>query len=170
MVCAKPRQAEPLPRLLHLAAIPEHHPKRTACLPNNWISLFGGSAWTFDERSGEYYLHLFASKQPDLNYRNPQVLEEVKRIMRFWLNKGHLRLPLRRDQHHLEVVAEGQQKADRQGQRVLHLPAGAHTRCCAPCGARCSRSTTALPWARRCFVTPQMGKDLVRRGSAASWT
>lgn len=56
--------------------------------PNNWISLFGGSAWEYDEQSGEYYLHLFAKKQPDLNYRNPKVLEEIKGILRFWLDKG----------------------------------------------------------------------------------
>ncbi len=56
--------------------------------PNNWISLFGGSCWEFDEKSGEYYLHLFAKKQPDLNYRNPKVMEEIKGIMRFWLGKG----------------------------------------------------------------------------------
>ncbi len=56
--------------------------------PNNWISLFGGSAWTLDETSGEYYLHLFAKKQPDLNYHNPKVLGEIEDIMRFWLDKG----------------------------------------------------------------------------------
>lgn len=56
--------------------------------PNNWISLFGGSAWTLDSQSGEYYLHLFAKKQPDLNYHNPKVLGEIEGIMRFWLDKG----------------------------------------------------------------------------------
>jgi oligo-1,6-glucosidase len=56
--------------------------------PNNWISLFGGSAWEPDELSGEYYLHLFAKKQPDLNYHNPKVIEEIKDIMRFWLERG----------------------------------------------------------------------------------
>ena len=56
--------------------------------PNNWMSLFGGSAWTLDEQSGEYYLHLFAPEQPDLNYRNPKVLEEIEGVMRFWLGKG----------------------------------------------------------------------------------
>lgn len=56
--------------------------------PNNWISLFGGSCWEYDGQSGEYYMHLFAKKQPDLNYRNPKVLEEIKDIMRFWLGKG----------------------------------------------------------------------------------
>ena len=63
-------------------------PKKNGGPPNNWMSLFGGSAWTLDEQSGEYYLHLFAKEQPDLNYRNPKVLEEIKNVMRFWLNKG----------------------------------------------------------------------------------
>lgn len=56
--------------------------------PNNWISLFGGSCWEYDGKSGEYYMHLFAKKQPDLNYRNPIVLDEMKDVMRFWLDKG----------------------------------------------------------------------------------
>ena len=56
--------------------------------PNNWSGFFGGGTWQYDELSGEYYLHLFAKNQPDLNYRNPKVLEEVKDIMRFWLDKG----------------------------------------------------------------------------------
>lgn len=63
-------------------------PAKDGKAPNNWISLFGGSCWEYDELSGEYYLHLFAKKQPDLNYRNPKVLEEIKAIMRFWLEKG----------------------------------------------------------------------------------
>ena len=56
--------------------------------PNNWTGFFQGSTWEFDPRSGEYYLHLFHKKQPDLNYRNPGVIEEIKGIMRFWLDKG----------------------------------------------------------------------------------
>jgi oligo-1,6-glucosidase len=56
--------------------------------PNNWTSFFMEGAWTFDELRGEYYLHLFHKKQPDLNYRNPRVLEEVKRILKFWLDRG----------------------------------------------------------------------------------
>lgn len=56
--------------------------------PNNWTSFFLGSAWEFDPKSGEYYLHLFDKKQPDLNFENPKVIEEVKDIMRFWLDKG----------------------------------------------------------------------------------
>ena len=57
-------------------------------LPNNWDSNFEGKAWTWDEVRGEYYLHLFAVKQPDLNMDNPKVREEVKKILRFWLEMG----------------------------------------------------------------------------------
>lgn len=56
--------------------------------PNNWLSLFEGKAWEYDEKVGEYYLHLFAKKQPDLNMDNPKVREEVKGIMEFWLSMG----------------------------------------------------------------------------------
>ncbi len=62
--------------------------KANGRLPNNWDSLFEGKAWQFDEVRGEYYLHLFAIEQPDLNMDNPLVREEVKKILRFWLDKG----------------------------------------------------------------------------------
>ena len=56
--------------------------------PNNWESTFGGSAWTYDEVREAYYLHLFDSKQPDLNWRNPLVREAVQEICQFWLERG----------------------------------------------------------------------------------
>lgn len=56
--------------------------------PNNWPSFFGGNAWEFDEETGEYYLHLFTRKQPDLNWENEKVREDVYQLMRFWLDKG----------------------------------------------------------------------------------
>lgn len=56
--------------------------------PNNWQSKFGGSAWAFDEKSGQYYLHLFAREQADLNWENPSVREEIKKVMQFWAEKG----------------------------------------------------------------------------------
>lgn len=56
--------------------------------PNNWMATFPGDGWTFNEQRGEYYLHLFAVEQPDLNHDNPAVREEVKKIMRFWLDLG----------------------------------------------------------------------------------
>lgn len=57
-------------------------------LPNNWTGFFGGSCWAYDDRSGAYYLHLFAPHQADLNYHEPKVLEEVKEVLRFWLDRG----------------------------------------------------------------------------------
>ncbi|GFF81241.1 alpha-glucosidase [Aspergillus lentulus] len=60
----------------------ERHP------PNNWRSYFGGSAWTYDEQTGEYYLHLFAREQPDLNWENPRVRKAVHEIVRYWLEHG----------------------------------------------------------------------------------
>ncbi len=56
--------------------------------PNNWDSLFEGKAWEYVPSRGQYYLHIFAKKQPDLNMDNPKVREEVKDIMRFWLDMG----------------------------------------------------------------------------------
>jgi alpha-glucosidase len=56
--------------------------------PNNWLSEFGGSAWAFDEVSGQYYYHAFLSSQPDLNWRNAQVRSAMHEVMRFWLKRG----------------------------------------------------------------------------------
>jgi len=56
--------------------------------PNNWRSLFGGSAWELDPISGEYYLHLFSKAQPDLNWENPKVREGLFEMMQFWVDKG----------------------------------------------------------------------------------
>ena len=56
--------------------------------PNNYRAFFGGPAWTLDEATGQYYLHYFAAKQPDLNWENPEVRTEVYDLMRFWLDKG----------------------------------------------------------------------------------
>ncbi|MDD2971873.1 MAG: alpha-glucosidase [Lachnospiraceae bacterium] len=61
---------------------------RKGKLPNNWDSLFEGKAWEYVPERDQYYLHLFAKKQPDLNMDNPKVREEVKGIMRFWLDMG----------------------------------------------------------------------------------
>lgn len=56
--------------------------------PNNWDSIFGGPAWTYDEAREQWYLHLFDKNQPDLNWRNPDVREDVKDVITWWLEKG----------------------------------------------------------------------------------
>ncbi|HEX3096628.1 MAG TPA: alpha-amylase family glycosyl hydrolase [Usitatibacter sp.] len=56
--------------------------------PNNWLSCFGGSAWEFDAATGQYYYHAFLKEQPDLNWRNPAVVEAMLGVLRFWLDRG----------------------------------------------------------------------------------
>ncbi len=56
--------------------------------PNNWIATFGGSAWTHDERRGQWYLHSFYPEQPDLDWRNPDVVEAMAGVVRFWRERG----------------------------------------------------------------------------------
>ncbi|MGB7442427.1 MAG: alpha-glucosidase [Coleofasciculaceae cyanobacterium] len=56
--------------------------------PNNWLSTFGGSAWTWDEQRQQYYLHNFLTEQPDLNWYNPEVVEAILDTARFWLDLG----------------------------------------------------------------------------------
>lgn len=56
--------------------------------PTNWESIFSGPAWTFDEKTRQYYLHLYAEKQPDLEWENPEVRKELYRMVNWWLEKG----------------------------------------------------------------------------------
>jgi alpha-glucosidase len=56
--------------------------------PNNWVAAFGGPAWSRDERSGRWYLHSFYPEQPDLDWRNPEVVEAMQGVVRFWLDRG----------------------------------------------------------------------------------
>lgn len=63
-------------------------PKPDGSPPNNWVSVFGGPAWQFDETTGQYYLHSFLKQQPDLNWRNPEVREAMLDNMKFWLDMG----------------------------------------------------------------------------------
>ncbi len=56
--------------------------------PNNWLSVFGGSAWEWDERTSQYYYHAFLKEQPDLNWRNPEVQQAMLDAIRFWLERG----------------------------------------------------------------------------------
>ncbi|HSK39692.1 MAG TPA: alpha-amylase family glycosyl hydrolase [Arenibaculum sp.] len=56
--------------------------------PNNWLSNFGGSGWAFDDATGQYYYHAFLDEQPDLNWRNPEVVRAMHDVLRFWLDRG----------------------------------------------------------------------------------
>lgn len=56
--------------------------------PNNWESFFGGSAWEYDDQTDQYYYHSFAKEQADLNWNNPEVVKEIKRILNFWIDQG----------------------------------------------------------------------------------
>ena len=70
----------------------EDHTSNSSCLahhyPNSLKSAFGGSAWEYDEATGQYYAHLFAKEQPDLNWENPKVRSEIHNMMNWWLDKG----------------------------------------------------------------------------------
>jgi alpha-glucosidase len=63
-------------------------PKPGGSPPNNWLSNFGGGAWEWDEKTGQYYYHAFLKEQPDLNWRNPEVQNAMLRVLRFWLERG----------------------------------------------------------------------------------
>lgn len=63
-------------------------PGKDGAEPNNWVSMFGGSAWEYDAATDEYYLHLFSRRQPDLNWENPRVRREIYDMMTWWLEKG----------------------------------------------------------------------------------
>lgn len=63
-------------------------PKPDGSPPNNWINVFGGSSWTFSKPRNQYYLHDFTSRQPNLNWRNPEVEAEMFDVLRYWISKG----------------------------------------------------------------------------------
>ncbi len=83
--------------------------------PNNWKSTFGGSAWEFDAASGEWYLHSFLREQPDLNFRNREVVAAMHDVIRFWLDRGV-------DGFRVDVIA--QMIKDAQFRDNIEVPAG----------------------------------------------
>ncbi|XP_037955939.1 maltase A3-like [Teleopsis dalmanni] len=74
--------------------------------PTNWISVFRGSMWTWNDKRQAYYLHQFHAKQPDLNYRNPKVREVMKDVLRFWLRKGAAGFRVDAIPHAYEIEAD----------------------------------------------------------------
>ena len=83
-------------------------------VPNNWTSCFQGSAWELDEKTNEYYLHLFSKKQPDLNWENPALRQELYKMINWWLDKGiaGFRVDainfIKKDQRYLDGPVDGQ--------------------------------------------------------------
>ena len=65
-----------------------HEPGAAGGPPTNWLSEFGGSAWELDRATGQYYYHAYLKQQPDLNFRNPRVQQELLNVLRFWLERG----------------------------------------------------------------------------------
>ena len=57
-------------------------------VPNNWLSVFRGSAWEWSEVRQQFYYHAFTKEQPDLNYWNPAIIQEMKDVLKFWTDKG----------------------------------------------------------------------------------
>jgi alpha-glucosidase len=97
--------------------------------PNNWLSAFGGPAWTFDDASGEYYLHGFLPEQPDLDWWNDELREEFDRILRFWFDRGiagfridvaHRIVKDRKLRHNLPVTEDDHPHVRALGQRQTH--------------------------------------------------
>ncbi|MHA6529440.1 glycoside hydrolase family 13 protein [Paenibacillus sp. BAC0078] len=90
--------------------------------PNNWSSIFSGPAWELDESTGEYYLHLFSRKQPDLNWENPKLREALYKMIAFWLDKGVD--GLRMDVINMISKVEGLPSAHREGLAPGELASG----------------------------------------------
>ncbi|HEY3312758.1 MAG TPA: alpha-amylase family glycosyl hydrolase [Anaerolineales bacterium] len=89
--------------------------------PNNWGSVFGGPAWTLDEKTGQYYLHQFVPEQPELNWRNPPTEQAMLDVLRFWLLRGVD--GMRMDVIHFIIKDEALRDNPSNQQTDLHLPA-----------------------------------------------
>lgn len=74
--------------------------------PSNWVAVFRGSAWEWNAERGEYYLHQFHKKQPDLNFREPRVQQAMKEVLEFWLKKGAAGFRIDAVQHSVEIRPE----------------------------------------------------------------
>jgi glycosidase len=126
--------------------------------PNNWVSSFGGPAWT-RVADGQWYLHLFAAEQPDLNWEDPEVPAEFARIIRFWLDRGA-------DGFRMDVAHGMAKPEDLPDMTVLRPPGDRNhegdpvstSRTCTTTCAACARSWTSTP-ARWWWVRPGSAVD-----------
>ena len=110
--------------------------------PNNWRSFFSGSAWELDEATGEYYLHLFSRKQPDLNWENPEVRQAVYAMMRWWLDRGvdGFRMDVINMISKDPALPDGEPGELRPSAASTTSAGRASTSSCRRCTARCSRA------------------------------
>ena len=105
-------------------ARPGHEPDTPGAEPNQWGSYFGGSAWEYDPKRGEYYFHQFSKKQPDLNWENPEVRKAVYKMMNWWMDRGI-------DGFRMDVITLISKKVDKngrlpgeEGSEIADLPVG----------------------------------------------
>jgi glycosidase len=101
-------------------------PKPDGSPPNNWLSVFGGSAWELDERTGQYYRHSFLREQPDLNWRHPPLRAAMLDVMRFWLERGVDGFRVDAVQFLLKDPAERDNPPNTGGGARAHKPLGAY--------------------------------------------
>jgi len=101
-------------------------PKPGGAPPNNWLSVFGGSAWELDERTGQYYRHSFLREQPDLNWRHPPLRAALMDVMRFWLDRGVDGFRVDAVQFMLKDPAERDNPPNPGGAGRAHKPLGAY--------------------------------------------
>jgi alpha-glucosidase len=92
--------------------------------PNNWLSVFGGPAWSLDKATGQYYLHTFLPSQPDLNWRNPGLREAMHDVLRFWIDRGvdGFRIDAAHYVGKDELLRDN--PAAKPGAKVMHRPMG----------------------------------------------
>ena len=168
---------QPEARLVLVAARPRRAWRRVrpGAEPTNWGSFFGGSAWEFDEATGEYYLHLFSQKQPDLNWENPEVRAAVYEMMRWWLDRGV-------DGFRMDVINMISKDTALPDGPVLHgglfgdgspfyIAARASTSSCRRCTARSSPAArTCCSPSARCPASPWTTPSCSPTPPGARWT
>ena len=105
-------------------AKPGHEPGTPGAEPNQWGSYFGGSAWEYDPKRGEYFFHQYSKKQPDLNWENPEVRKAVYKMMNWWMDRGI-------DGFRMDVITQISKTVDKNGRlpgedgsEIADLPVG----------------------------------------------
>lgn len=145
--------------------------------PNNWASFFTPSAWSYDENTAQWYLHLFSEKQPDLNWENPKLREEVYAMMNRWFDKGV-------DGFRMDVISllakapglpGGQGRGMCSRQNILHSSQNS-TNTYGRCGSGALPEEIVCAWGKRPLLLPRMpiplwetGRNWICCSSSTSW-